>query len=65
MLGRGLDIPSVTHVVIFEMGTVEEYVHRVGRTARGKDGRGHALIFFEFWENLPCLTAELIEILER
>jgi len=23
----------------------QEYIHRVGRTARGSEGRGHALLF--------------------
>ena len=37
---RGIDISSVTHVVQFELPEVpEQYVHRIGRTARaGKDG---------------------------
>jgi ATP-dependent RNA helicase RhlE len=37
---RGIDISSVTHVVQFELPEVpEQYVHRIGRTARaGRDG---------------------------
>lgn len=37
---RGIDIDSVSHVINFEMPNVaEQYVHRIGRTARaGKDG---------------------------
>jgi ATP-dependent RNA helicase DeaD len=37
---RGLDIPSVSHVVNYDVPeTPEEYVHRIGRTGRmGKDG---------------------------
>ncbi len=37
---RGIDISSVTHVVQFELPEVpEQYVHRIGRTARaGADG---------------------------
>ncbi len=37
---RGIDISSVTHVVQFELPDVpEQYVHRIGRTARaGTDG---------------------------
>ena len=37
---RGLDIPTITHVINYDMPeSVEEYVHRVGRTARmGKAG---------------------------
>src|SRR5690606_22408195 len=32
---RGIDIPGVSHVVNFELPNVpEQYVHRIGRTAR-------------------------------
>eukprot|EP00747_Dinoflagellata_sp_TGD_P114989 gnl/TRDRNA2_/TRDRNA2_172045_c0_seq3.p1 gnl/TRDRNA2_/TRDRNA2_172045_c0~~gnl/TRDRNA2_/TRDRNA2_172045_c0_seq3.p1 ORF type:complete len:450 (+),score=84.89 gnl/TRDRNA2_/TRDRNA2_172045_c0_seq3:1091-2440(+) len=64
VLGRGIDIPSVSHVVIHEMGEVEDYIHRIGRTARGRYGKGHALVFFEYWEGYPQLASELIEVLE-
>eukprot|EP00438_Fugacium_kawagutii_P024754 Skav213504 [mRNA] locus=scaffold3849:220391:247029:- [translate_table: standard] len=40
VIGRGIDIPSVSHVIIFDMGSIDDYVHRIGRTARGKDGHG-------------------------
>ncbi len=34
--GRGLDIPAIEHVVHFDLPeTVEDYIHRAGRTARG------------------------------
>ena len=37
---RGIDIPGVSHVMNYELPNVpEQYVHRIGRTARaGKDG---------------------------
>ena len=37
---RGIDIPGVSHVVNYELPNVpEQYVHRIGRTARaGRDG---------------------------
>eukprot|EP00811_Abedinium_folium_P030204 NODE_4819_length_1842_cov_11.815743.p1 GENE.NODE_4819_length_1842_cov_11.815743~~NODE_4819_length_1842_cov_11.815743.p1 ORF type:complete len:519 (+),score=158.14 NODE_4819_length_1842_cov_11.815743:164-1558(+) len=63
VLGRGIDIPSISHVVIHEMGDIEGYVHRIGRTARGRDGKGHALTFFEYWEGYPRLAAELASVL--
>ncbi|WP_127144994.1 DEAD/DEAH box helicase [Pelagibacterium montanilacus] len=48
---RGLDIPGVTHVYNFDLPEVaENYVHRIGRTARaGADGKAVAL----------CAAAEL------
>jgi len=63
VLGRGIDIPSVSHVVIHEMGEIDDYIHRIGRTARGLHGKGHALVFFEYWEGAPQLAAELIDVL--
>jgi ATP-dependent RNA helicase DDX51/DBP6 len=43
---RGLDIPNIEHVVNYDVpGSVEAYVHRVGRTARaGKAGRAWTLV---------------------
>ncbi|HYU30607.1 MAG TPA: DEAD/DEAH box helicase [Thermoanaerobaculia bacterium] len=33
---RGIDVPRVRHIINFEMPeTVEDYIHRAGRTARG------------------------------
>jgi len=64
VLGRGIDIPSVSHVVVYEMGTVEDYIHRIGRTARGKDAKGHALVFFEYHWKFPTIASELINVLE-
>lgn len=38
---RGLDVPSVSHVINFDVpGHAEDYVHRIGRTGRaGRDGK--------------------------
>jgi len=38
---RGLDVPSVSHVLNFDVpGHPEDYVHRIGRTGRaGRDGK--------------------------
>lgn len=42
---RGLDIDNVSHVINYDLpATYEDYVHRIGRTGRGKK-RGEALTF--------------------
>merc|ERR1712060_196564 len=65
VIGRGLDIPNVTHVVVFDMNGVQDYIHRIGRTGRGKNGKGHALVFFEYSDKAPAIAGELIEVLKR
>merc|ERR1712048_1252074 len=65
VMGRGIDVPNVTHVVVFEMGGVDDYVHRIGRTGRGVDAKGHALVFFQYYPKTPEVAAELIALLER
>ncbi|XP_071800710.1 uncharacterized protein [Asterias amurensis] len=42
---RGLDIPEVDWIVQYDPpDDPKEYIHRVGRTARGLEGKGHALL---------------------
>merc|ERR1712168_1507379 len=42
---RGLDIPDVDWIVQYDPpDDPKEYIHRVGRTARGQGGQGHALL---------------------
>jgi ATP-dependent RNA helicase RhlE len=42
---RGIDVAGIRHVINYDMPhTVEDYVHRVGRTARA-DAHGHASSF--------------------
>jgi len=43
---RGLDIPKVDWIVQYDPpDEPKEYIHRVGRTARGAGGKGKALLF--------------------
>lgn len=42
---RGLDIPHVDWIVQFDPpDDVREYIHRVGRTCRGANAKGKALL---------------------
>lgn len=50
LAARGLDIPQMSHVVNYDMPqNLEEYVHRIGRTARmGREGT--AITFVTEWD---------------
>ncbi len=50
---RGLDIKGVSHVYNYDIPpTSEDYIHRVGRTARaGKDGKAISLLSNKDYEN--------------
>ena len=50
LAARGLDIPQISHVVNYDMTqNLEEYVHRIGRTARMGRG-GTAITFVTEWD---------------
>ena len=64
---RGLDIPAVSHVINYDMpDNLEEYVHRIGRTARmGRPGT--AIIFVSEWDfpTLDLIQAHVGNQLEQ
>ncbi|VDC01807.1 unnamed protein product [Peniophora sp. CBMAI 1063] len=62
---RGLDIPSVAAVVNYSFPlTVEDYVHRIGRTGRGgKTGR--SITFFTGGKHERALAGELSHVLRE
>merc|ERR1719191_1550716 len=47
------------------MNCVQDYIHRIGRTGRGVDGTGHALVFFEYSDKNPAIAGELVDVLRR
>ncbi len=57
---RGLDIPAVSHVINYDMpDNLEEYVHRIGRTARA-GRRGTAITFVSDLQDF-----ELLDVLQE
>ncbi|KAI1341692.1 P-loop containing nucleoside triphosphate hydrolase protein [Xylariaceae sp. FL0016] len=57
---RGLDIPQVDFIVQLDPPSEpKEYIHRVGRTARGANGKGRSLLFLQ-----PHETAFLAHLKE-
>ncbi|WP_404829130.1 DEAD/DEAH box helicase [Allosphingosinicella flava] len=64
---RGIDIPGVSHVINFELPNVpEQYVHRIGRTARAGAG-GMAIAFCAdderaYLKGIEKLTKQKVEV---
>jgi len=59
---RGLHIDDVTHVINFDLpSNIEDYVHRIGRTGRGK--KGITTGFFN--DNNSNIVKELIILLQE
>ncbi|KAM4066507.1 DEAD/DEAH box helicase [Hirsutella rhossiliensis] len=64
---RGLDIPAVDFIVQFDPpDNTRDYIHRVGRTARGADGRGRSLMFLQpsevgFLSHLKAARVPVVE----
>ncbi len=64
---RGIDVSGVSHVFNFELPNVpEQYVHRIGRTARaGREGQAFSLIGEDeraYLRGIEKLTRQKIEI---
>ncbi|KAL9043652.1 MAG: hypothetical protein Q9214_003168 [Letrouitia sp. 1 TL-2023] len=64
---RGLDIPAVDWIVQFDPpDDPRDYIHRVGRTARGANGKGRSLMFLQpsevgFLKHLKEARVPLVE----
>lgn len=62
---RGLDVKDIHLVINYDLPTnLEDYVHRVGRTARGTAKEGKALTFFSLEED-SGLAKRFIELLKK
>lgn len=59
---RGLDIPNVKHVVNYDLpSSIDEYVHRIGRTGR-LGNQGLATAFFDVRKDTQ-IARSLVKIL--
>jgi ATP-dependent RNA helicase RhlE len=58
---RGIDVPEVTHVVNFDLPhTPEDYIHRIGRTARAEaTGRASSFAAMDEREQLRAIERHL------
>ena len=61
MAARGLDIPAVSHVINYDIPeNVEDYVHRIGRTARmGKPGTAITFVSEYDFEMLEAIQSHV------
>ncbi len=66
VVARGIDIDDVSHVVNYDLpNTPEDYVHRIGRTARaGKSGTAMSLLAPEEHEALRDIEVKIGAVLD-
>ena len=60
VVARGIDINDITLVINYDIpNDPEDYVHRIGRTARGTDGKGLAITFVSQQEQAKFKEIEM------
>ena len=67
VVGRGIDVPGISHVVNFDIPEdPEHYVHRIGRTGRmGQDGVAHTFVQTSQVALLDAIERSIQRTLER
>ena len=67
IVARGIDIDNISHVVNFDMpNSPEDYVHRIGRTARaGRTGTAVSLLAPEERDTLRDIERRIGTVIER
>jgi superfamily II DNA/RNA helicase len=61
---RGLSVDDVSHVIVYEMPyDIDDYVHRIGRTARA-NRTGKSIAFFSMKLDRP-ISKELVKLLRQ
>jgi ATP-dependent RNA helicase DDX5/DBP2 len=62
---RGLDVKEVKYVINYDFpGNIEEFVHRIGRTARGHSCEGTAYTFFTSQKQDKANASALVELMK-
>jgi ATP-dependent RNA helicase DDX5/DBP2 len=63
ILERGFNIDDVSHVIVYDMpGDIDDYVHRIARTARGA-GQGQSFALFSM-KDAP-IAKKLVKVLKQ
>ncbi len=66
IVARGIDVDGITHVINFDLPNVpEDYVHRIGRTARaGRSGTAYSLFSPEEHDQLRDIEKTIDAVIE-
>jgi ATP-dependent RNA helicase DDX5/DBP2 len=62
---RGLDVKDLLHVINYDFpNNVEDFVHRIGRTARGNSAVGNSYTFFTSQKQDRGNAGELVDLMK-